>query len=134
VIGNARIRLPRSVAGREGFSIVEVLAAMIILAVGLLALQAMAIGASQRIAAANRQTAYTHQAGEFVEQALNAIRLNADPATGQETLENGALMQRVVTQTELGTTTHFEVAVTVTPPSDGRFPLQPVRVVGHAIR
>lgn len=119
--------------GRDGFSIIEVLAAMIILAVGLMALQAMAIGAAQRTAAANRQMAFTLIAGEHLEQDLATFESGGMPQSRQPTRADGVPVAIVVTPT-VDVVTAVQIAVTVTPPEDGRFPLQPITVVGSAFR
>jgi prepilin-type N-terminal cleavage/methylation domain-containing protein len=123
---------------REGFTLVEVLAAMMILAVGLLALEAMAIGAARRIAAANLHTEYTMTAGEEVERALTAIRQmhpNPTALSNQRTLDNGTVVQSLIEQQAVGTgNTLFQITVTVTPPPGGHLNLTPVIVRSRAIR
>jgi prepilin-type N-terminal cleavage/methylation domain-containing protein len=134
-----RVELPRrlraNASGREGFSIIEVLIAMIILSVGLLALQAMAIGAVQRTSAANRQMAYPLMATEYLERDLTAIRTGAAaPVSRNPVREDGVPVAITVTPQSMGTRTAFQIEVEVTPPADGRFPLRPVTVVGSALR
>jgi prepilin-type N-terminal cleavage/methylation domain-containing protein len=125
---------------REGFTLIEVLAAMIILAVGLLALESMAIGAARRIAAANRHTEFTHEAGRDIERVLDAVRQAAvapDPnsLSSQRTLENGAHVQTVVGQQVLTADRRlYTVTVTVTPPENWHLKLHPVTVTSRAIR
>jgi prepilin-type N-terminal cleavage/methylation domain-containing protein len=107
----------RRLRGREGFSLIEVLAAMVILAVGLLALESMAIGAARQVAAANRTTEYTLIARDRLEVALDGARDNVAPQSGVETLPNGTSIATVANGQALGGGTLWSVAVTVTPPS-----------------
>jgi prepilin-type N-terminal cleavage/methylation domain-containing protein len=125
---------------REGFTLIEVLAAMIILAVGLLALESMAIGAARRIAAANRHTEFTQAAGQEIERVLDAVRQapaapDPIPLRSQGTLDNGARFETIVDRQVLNASSSlYTVAVTITPPEDWHLKLNPVTVTSRAIR
>jgi prepilin-type N-terminal cleavage/methylation domain-containing protein len=78
-----------------GFTIIEVLIAMVLLAVGLLSLEAVGIGAARLNARAERQSAYVARATGQMESALRDVRrvqalTAATPAT--LTLPDGAVM------------------------------------------
>lgn len=118
--------------GDEGFTLYEVLAAMIILAVGMLALEAMGIGAARAVARADLQSEYTAVATTEVEQVVAQIAQNGNPVSGSSTLE-GATVARVVTRSTSGGRDVYTVSVTVTPPHN-TVNLQPITVVGRASR
>lgn len=70
----ARALLRGRRGGRGGFTLIEVLVAMVILAIGLLALQAMAIGASRTVVRADRQGEFTAIATTELETSLARFR------------------------------------------------------------
>lgn len=72
--------LPRT--GREGFTLVEVLMAMLILAVGLLGLEALGIGAARSVNRASKQSSFAVMASDTLERTLNRIRRDDAPAAG----------------------------------------------------
>ena len=73
----------RSAAAPEGgFTLIEVLIAMIILSVGLLGLEALAIGAARSNSFADRQSRFTVDASADLEQSLRVLR-GATPAALQ---------------------------------------------------
>ncbi|HEX6367992.1 MAG TPA: prepilin-type N-terminal cleavage/methylation domain-containing protein [Longimicrobium sp.] len=122
---------------RGGFTLIEVLIAMVILAVGLLALEAMAIGASRSIAAANRMTEYTLIASQQLETVLEQARSNQNPASSDALLANGTLVETDVLSNPQGAAgTLWTVQVTVTPPAGtvGKLPLTPTTVTGRVLR
>lgn len=127
----ARRRGPR---GRDGFTLIEVLVAMVILAVGLLALEAMGIGAARAVARADETSEYTAMASDELERALAQVVRGPIPATGQRTV-NGANVFTQVSSVDGGGQRFYTVSVTVTPPTAVRTRLnvQPVTVVGSAI-
>ena len=113
-------RAPRSDAG---FTLIEVLIAMIILAVGLLALESLGIGAAASVRRADVRTTYTAMATDELETALN--ELNRSPVVVQGTDRTNAAGVRVVrtvatTQVAGTTFTLYTVRVRVLPPSTGR--------------
>lgn len=65
-------RLPASEAG---FTLIEVLVAMLVLAVGLLGLEALGIGAARSIALADRRSELTAVAASTVEQKQRELRI-----------------------------------------------------------
>lgn len=121
--------------GREGFTLVEVLVAMVILAIGLLALEAMGIGAARAVARADIQSEYTAVATDRMEQALSLIRQGV-PVTGLSDGLTGAGVTTVVDEDDLGDVTSYTVTVTVTPTTTPHMgvTLSPVEVVGRVIR
>jgi prepilin-type N-terminal cleavage/methylation domain-containing protein len=67
-------------ASEAGFTLIEVLVAMIILAVGLLGLEAMGIGAARSVVMAERQSEYATLASDSLESALHQLRRGTVPA------------------------------------------------------
>ena len=120
--------------GREGFTLMEVLVAMVILAVGLLALEAMAIGSARMVARADRESQYSALATERLESALQRIDLGQNPSGGETDEEDGAVVSTEVDQAAVGGRSVFTVTVTVTPPETSSWTLRPVKVVGRAFR
>lgn len=119
--------------GREGFTLAEVLVAMVILAVGLLALEAMGIGAARMVARADREGELTELATDRLERALNQVDMGTIPSGATETVGGNALATTVATQA-MGTRTLVTVTVSATPPANQSWHLPAVTVVGRAIR
>jgi prepilin-type N-terminal cleavage/methylation domain-containing protein len=67
-------------AGEDGFTLIEVLIAMVILSVGLLGLEALGVGASRMVNRAERQGALVAVASDTLERTLSRIRTAAAPA------------------------------------------------------
>lgn len=103
---------------RGGFTLIEVLIAMVVLAVGLLALESLAIGASRSIATANRMTEYTLIASQRLETMQERVRSGLPTVSGVEELDNGTTVQTQVAQ-DIQTGTLWTITVTVTPPAVG---------------
>lgn len=70
-------RLNDAPAGNAGFTLIEVLIAMVILSVGLLALEGMAVGASRTTAHASRRSLYTTVATDALEQTISGLHAGA---------------------------------------------------------
>ena len=104
---------------RAGFTLIEVLIAMVVLAVGLLALESLAIGASRSIATANRMTEYTLIASQRLETVQERLRSGLAAPSSVQQLANGTTVQTVVQQNVQGAATLWTVTVTVTPPATG---------------
>lgn len=121
--------------GRGGFTLVEVLIAMVVLAVGLLALEAMAIGASRSIATANRMTEYTLIASQQLEATQERVRSGLNPGGADVVLRNGTRVQTAVQTNVQGTWTLWTITVTVTPPATGpgNAALTPTTVTGRVL-
>lgn len=119
-------------ADRAGFTLVEVLIAMVVLAVGLLALESMAIGASRSIATANRMTEYTLIASQQLETVQQQVRAGLNPQSGVAELTNGTTVQTTVQSNVVGANTLTTITVTVTPPAGGvgNAALTPTTVTG----
>jgi prepilin-type N-terminal cleavage/methylation domain-containing protein len=78
------VKTERGPRGEAGFTLIEVLAAMVILSVGLLALEALGIGAARSVASADRQTRYTAVATRVMEGRQQEIRQSPGAvATGE---------------------------------------------------
>jgi type IV pilus modification protein PilV len=109
--------------GAAGFSLIEVLIAMVILAVGLLALESMGIGASRMVARAQVQSEYSAIAADTLERTLNRIRGGAGVAVNQTwTVSRGATARLVTSSAAVGGSTALNlwtVTVTITPPTTG---------------
>ena len=125
--------------GREGFTMIEVLIAMVILAVGLLALEALSIGAARMVARADRQSEFTAMAATELETALSQFRETGNVTTDSRH-EGPASITRVVlsqatTNTGQITLNSVSVQVTVSPRTgQNHLNFQPVTVVGRASR
>lgn len=111
--------------GEAGFSLIEVLIALVILAVGLLALESMGIGASRMVARAQAQSEYSAIAADTLERTLNRIRGGAGVAVNQTwTVARGATASLVTTSAAVATggaapPNLWTVTVTITPPTTG---------------
>jgi type IV pilus assembly protein PilV len=114
----------RTARADAGFTLIEVLIALVILAVGLLALEAMGIGAARMVARAQNQSEYAAAASDTLEKTLNRIRAGSGAVgTSSYTLSDGAGVALNVARTDLDNASTaldlWSVTVTVTPPSGG---------------
>ena len=132
--------LPRTPRGRAGFALAEVLVAMVILAFGLMAVQSMALGASQMIRKADLTTQYTLVGSHRLEELLTSARMGTTPPSGAGTqsLADGTIVDWSVVTANAGTSgaTLYTVRVTVTPASTlaARVRLAPITLTGQAVR
>jgi prepilin-type N-terminal cleavage/methylation domain-containing protein len=94
-IAHARNSGSRAVGG---FTLIEVLIAMMILAVGLLGLEALAIGAARSVASAQHRTMLAAAATQEIEDRMQAIRSNpAGIGDGVSCREEEAVKIRICT-------------------------------------
>lgn len=104
----------RRVQGREGFTLVEVLAALVILAVGLLGLEALGIYAARSVVRAERQSEFALDATRVVEATVDTIErsLAAQPACGVVSFgaaTSGGVVRRTVQGADRRRTVRVEV-------------------------
>lgn len=108
---------------RRGFTLVEVLFAMVILAVGLLALEGLGIVAVRSLGFAERNSRASVTAARYVEEALEQVRQDQLPASFSCSLSNGDRVTRAITYTAPPNATavaRVGISVTVTPrPTSG---------------
>jgi prepilin-type N-terminal cleavage/methylation domain-containing protein len=125
-----------AVRRRDGFTLVEVLVSMVILAVGLLALEAVAVGAARMTVRADRQSEYAMAAANQMESVLETIGRGGDPGTGDRVSRaDGSTVETVVTRAPVASgQSVYTVQVTVTAPSGRGWSLDPVTVVGRAFQ
>lgn len=111
-----------------GFTLIEVLIAMVILAVGLLGLEALGIGAARAVVRADQRTEYTSIATAYLESSMQQIRNGAAaPATGQAVVTPisggpGAGEPLTITRTVVqvpNTTRAYQVTIQVSPSTTG---------------
>ena len=81
------MRTDHRLTGEEGFTLIEVLAAMLVLAIGLLGLQALGIGAARSIVRADHQTELAAIATATIEARQQAIRSNPGGVTTGESCD-----------------------------------------------
>jgi prepilin-type N-terminal cleavage/methylation domain-containing protein len=98
-----------------GFTIIEVLIALVILAVGLLALEAMGIGAARLVRRAELQSEFTTAATAQLEQTVGLIRADGNPAANQVTAIPGGSMRTQTAAAGVAPGQLWTVTVTVTP-------------------
>ena len=111
-----------------GFSLIEVLIAMIILSVGLLALESLGIGAARTVRRAQVQSTYAATAADLMERTLVRIQ-QAPTAAITDTSYTGASGERVwrtatsiamagTTRSGGGTMNVWTITVRVLPPTN----------------
>lgn len=106
-----------SKAAVGGFTLIEVLVAMVILAVGLLALEALGISAARSVAQANWRDQYASKATAELEQAVYLIRTGTMPSSKCETLRGGDKLSVSVDGTTMPSTPVVTVQVIPDPNS-----------------
>lgn len=136
-----------------GFTLIEVLIAMVILAIGLLAVEALGIGAARSVQRARVQSAYSALASDELEQAMVAIgqapttaiaTRNYDVPSGSGAI-SGARVTRTASSSDVAGTTApgrvgnlklWTVTVSVLPPSGSTVirTSDSVHVVSNVIR
>lgn len=109
-------RAPR--LAEDGFSLIEVLIAMVILAVGLLGLEALGIGVAKSLGRAERQNTMAANAVAAMERAQHTIRLSPGAVTtgnscGPDADSGMYVCTEVQTSATLGTVPERTARVTV---------------------
>jgi type IV pilus modification protein PilV len=113
----------------QAFTLIEVLIALVILAIGILGLEALGIYAVRAVAQADRNSRSAATATLYVEDALQQIRNNRIPGSCiDKVLANGDRVTRVITIGSSASTAS-RVTVTVTPASRGTLQ-QPYTLTG----
>lgn len=113
---------------RQGFTLIEVLIAMVILAVGLLGLSSLGVTAVRSVGLGERNTRASAVANEYLEDALEQLRRDDVPDQFCDTLPNGDIVSR---QIAFSSSNHLaRVTVTVTPEPRGSAP-NPFSATSH---
>jgi prepilin-type N-terminal cleavage/methylation domain-containing protein len=116
-------------ASRDGFTLIEVLVAMVILAVGLLGLEALGIGAARSVALAERNSRAAEVAQRYLEDAIVQLRAGDVPGECDNVLlANGMRVAREVVPGE-----RSSVTVTILPRSGG-VAAQPYTITSYVFR
>jgi prepilin-type N-terminal cleavage/methylation domain-containing protein len=123
--------LPR-LAPQSGFTLIEVLVAMVILAIGLLGLTALGVNAVYSVGLAERNTRAAATATRYVEDAVAELRRNVVPEQRCDTLPNQDRVSREIALSGslLNGGRRARVTVTVTPEPRGRTP-HPLSMSSH---
>lgn len=125
-----------------GFSLIEVLIAMVILSVGLLALEGLSVGSAKMTARAARRSYYTTQAADAMERTLSALREGQAAATGTTDVKNTqgtTIAKSTVSTTSTAISagglalTRYDVTVRVVPVTTTEL-TDSVNMVGSVIR
>lgn len=101
---------PRS-SGR-GFTLIEVLIAMVLLAVGLLGLQSLGVSAVRSTALAERNSRSATTASQYLEEAIGEFRQGRVPAQLCRPLANGDSVSRSI---NISNAQRPEITVEITP-------------------
>ena len=121
---------PKRRISDEGFTLIEVLVAMLILAVGLLGLEALAIGAARSVTRSEQQGEVTVAASRAMEERIQEIRRTA-PAVdnhlrcSSDPLSRSYVCSVVLTQVDLATLPAKTARISVTV---RRSPSEPVQL------
>lgn len=95
---------------RAGFTLVEVLVALVVLALGFLGLEALALGIGRALSVAERQTEMAATASAYLEDALTQLRQGRRPADCQVDSVRYVVQRRV----DVAQPTNPRVVVAVT--------------------
>ena len=106
----------------DGFTLVEVLVAMVILAVGLLGLEALGIGASRMLVRAEKESRVSTLAATYLEDGRQDVRVDASPRSSCEVQEDTEDEVCVAISTIAGAPNTRRVTVTVRP-AQGAVPI-----------
>lgn len=85
-----------------GFSLAEVLVALVILAVGLLALESLGVSAARLVAASQRHNAFVSNAAGVLERAVAQVRSGTSVDTTAQTVSGGTVRVLSPTYTTAG--------------------------------
>lgn len=122
---------PPRMAEKQGFTLIEVLIALVILAIGILGLEALGIYAIRAVAQADRNSRSAAVATLYLEDGLQKIRVGRRPRSCSKTLVPSLdAVSRTATISTVPSTPSM-IEVTVTPASRGRVEL-PYTVRGYA--
>jgi prepilin-type N-terminal cleavage/methylation domain-containing protein len=103
----------RRVRGQDGFTLIEVLIAMVILAVGLLGLEALGIGAARLVGRAERQGDYINAASTRLEATMAPAPPDGRPHPARGCRPSDS--RRAAAHAVRGNGRLWTVTVTVTP-------------------
>lgn len=112
----------RATRGNQGFTLIEVMIAMVILAVGLLSLEALGIGAARMVTLSEKQGRYATLAASTMESLRNEIRTAPAALPISQTTKvllvggDTALVKREATRRAVK---QAQLTVTVSPSSTG---------------
>jgi prepilin-type N-terminal cleavage/methylation domain-containing protein len=76
---------------RGGFSLVEVLIALVILSVGLLALEGLGVSAARLVAASQRHNAFVSNTAAMLERSVAQVRSGASVDTATKSVSGGTV-------------------------------------------
>lgn len=105
----------------QGFTLIEVLFAMLILAVGLLGLEALGIGATRAVNVAGRQSTFSAMASDTLERTLGRIRRGEAVADGTTRYVAGSTQDSVRVAVGGSGTRLRDVTVTVVPNPSAKY-------------
>lgn len=103
------------VRSQDGFTLIEVLIAMVILSVGLLGLEALGIGASRMIGRADKESRMSTLAATYLERGLTQARVNPAPRSSCSVPSDGVDTVCVNIASIAGVANTRRVTVTVRP-------------------
>ena len=120
-------------AAQAGFTLIEVLVALVILAVGLLGLEALGIHAARSVALAQRQSDYALHATQVMEAAVDTIERSGAGQPGCGSRDFTDRPGRVARRTIEGQAQRRTVTVVISPTSASStlLPTTPFRLVTH---